>query len=173
MMREDPVELDSVERLILAELQRDGRITTQELAKRVGVSEVTARRKLRRLTGEGIVQIAGIVNPFHVGFESPAFVGVKVARDRLDDVAHELARHPAVRYVAAATGTYHLLVEVMAATNQDLARFLLDDIMAIEGVLDTETALIIRLYKQMSEWRMTSDDDDPQAPASAVAPRRG
>jgi Lrp/AsnC family transcriptional regulator for asnA, asnC and gidA len=153
-MRDGTVDLDAAERLILAELQRDGRITTQELAKRVGVSEATARRKLRRLTREGIVHITGVVDPFEVGIESPAFVGVKVSRARLDAVARELAAHPQVRYVAAATGRYHLLVEVMATSNRDLARVLMEDFMAVDGVLDTETSLIIRIYKQASEWRM-------------------
>lgn len=145
-------ELDAAERQILAELQRDGRITTQELATRIGVSEATARRKLRRLTDGGGVHVTGVVDPFEVGLESPAFVGVKVARDRLDAVARELAAHPAVRYVAAATGTFHLVVEVMAATNHDLARVLMDDFMAIDGIIDTETSLIIRIYKQTGGW---------------------
>ena len=129
-----------------------------ELAKRVGVSEATARRKLRRLTSDGVVHITGVVDPFEVGLESPAFVGVEVARDRLDAVARELAAHPAVRYVAAATGTFHLVVEVMAATNQDLARLLMDDFMAIDGVVDTETSLIIRIYKHAEGWPAADAD---------------
>jgi len=93
-------------------------------------------------------------------------IGIKVARDRVDAVGRELAAHPAVCYVAAATGTFHLLVEVMASTNRDLAGFLLEDIMKIEGVIDTETALIIRLYKQASEWQMATEKD-PDAPAAS------
>jgi Lrp/AsnC family transcriptional regulator for asnA, asnC and gidA len=139
--------LDPVERQILAELQQDGRISTNALAKRVGVSEVTARRKLRRLLGEDIVRVVGAVDPFDLGLESPALVGIKVDRARLDDVAQTLSRHPAVRYVAAATGAFHLYIEVMAATNMQLSEFLLDDLGAIPGILDTETSLILRIYK--------------------------
>lgn len=146
--------LDEVERGIVVELQRDGRITTSALAQRVGVSEVTARRKLRRLRSEGIVQVVASVEPFRVGVESPAMVGIKVERARLDDVAQALCRHPAVRYVAAATGNFHLVAEVMATTNQELGQILLEDIMRIEGVIDTETSLILRIYKQNPQWRI-------------------
>jgi Lrp/AsnC family transcriptional regulator for asnA, asnC and gidA len=151
-------QLDPVERQILAELQRDGRISTNALAKRVGVSEVTARRKLRRLLGGGIVRVLGAVDPFDLGLESPALVGIKVDRAKLDEVAQTLSRHPSVRYVAAATGAFHLYIEVMAPTNMQLSEFLLDDLGAIPGIIDTETSLILRIYK-----------DEPAAEASLAA----
>jgi len=163
----DPVQPDAIELQILAELQRDGRVTTQELAKRVGVSEVTARRKLRRLTGEQIVRIVGVVDPFRVGFKSPVWVGVKVERERLEAVAEAFAAHPAVRYVAMATGNFHLLVEVMASTNQELARYLMEDFTQIEGIIDTETSLILRIYKQMSGWSLTSENDAAAEPPAS------
>jgi DNA-binding Lrp family transcriptional regulator len=62
-------------------------------------------------------------------------------------VAQTLSGHPAVRYVAAATGAFHLYIEVMAATNMQLSEFLLDDLGSIPGILDTETSLILRIYK--------------------------
>jgi Lrp/AsnC family transcriptional regulator, regulator for asnA, asnC and gidA len=63
------VELDRVERLMIAHLQKDGRLGIQALARKLGVSDVTARRKLRRLLHDGIVQIVAAVDPFQVGFE--------------------------------------------------------------------------------------------------------
>lgn len=140
--------LDTVERRIIAELQQDGRISTNALAQRVGVSEVTARRKLRRLRGDGIVHITCAVDPFDLGVESPALVGIKVERFRLEEVAQTLARHPSVRYVAAATGAFHLYIEVMAPHNQKLSEFLLDQLGSIPGIIDTETSLILRIYKE-------------------------
>jgi Lrp/AsnC family transcriptional regulator, regulator for asnA, asnC and gidA len=166
IQRKDPVELDPIELQILSELQRDGRVTTQELAKRVGVSEVTARRKLRRLTGEEIVRVVGVVDPFRVGYKSPVWMGVKVARERLDEVAEQLVAHPAVRYVALATGNFHLLVELMAATNQEVARYLMEDFNQIEGIIDTETSLILRIYKQMSDWTIAPEAAGPAESSS-------
>jgi Lrp/AsnC family transcriptional regulator for asnA, asnC and gidA len=156
--------LDELDRNIVAELQRNGRITTQALAAVAGVSEVTARRRLRRLMSDGVVQVAAGVDPFQVGVQSPALVGVRVERSRLHQVAEALARHPSVRYVAASTGTFHLYAEVMATSNDELGRLLLDEIGAIDGVIDTETALILRIYKQPWHWTIAdahSDTADP------------
>ena len=146
--------LDEGDRSIISALQSDGRTKMNALAEQAGISEVTARRKLRRLQDEGIVQIMAAVDPFSVGVQSPALVGLRVERDKLDSVAAQVAEHPAVRYVAASTGNFHLMIEVMAPTNQDLAKILLDEIGKIDGVIDTETALILRIYKQSWDWRI-------------------
>ena len=162
--------LGPVERRIIAELQRDGRISTTALAKRVGVSEVTARRKLRRLLDEGIVCVFGAVDPFDLGLESPALVGVNVDRAKLEEVAQTLSKHPSVRYVAAATGAFHLYIEVMAASNRELSEFLLDELGSIPGVVDTETSLIRRIYKDAPAAGATAEagaggEEDPTAKA--------
>jgi DNA-binding Lrp family transcriptional regulator len=85
-----------------------------------------------------------------------------VDRDRLDEVARRLSEHPWVRYLAASTGNFHLTLEVMAPSNEELAHFLLDEIIAIDGVIDTETALVLRMYKQAPDWSI------PESPEQAM-----
>jgi Lrp/AsnC family transcriptional regulator for asnA, asnC and gidA len=145
-------QVDVTERRMIELLQMNGRISTQALAKGAGVSEVTARRKLRRLLGEGIVQIVAGVDPFQIGYESPVIIGLKVDRSRLEAVAIRLCEHPSIRYVAASTGNYDLIVEVVAKSNHDLADFVLGYLAGIEGIVDTETSLILRIYKQSWHW---------------------
>lgn len=144
--------LDLFERRIIDLLQEDGRMSTKELARRAGCSEVTARRKLRRLTGDGIVQIVAGVDPFQIGYESPVIIGLKIDRTRIDEIAATLCEHPAIRYLGAATGSYDLLIEVVAASNHELAEFLLGYLASIPGIHDTDTSLILRIYKQSWKW---------------------
>ena len=56
-------------------LQLDGRLSIASLARDLGVTEVTARRKLKRLLDDGIIQVVATVDPFDVGYESPVIVG--------------------------------------------------------------------------------------------------
>jgi Lrp/AsnC family transcriptional regulator for asnA, asnC and gidA len=167
MSDDETVTLDEVDLVIVAELQRDGRVTTQALAKRVGISEVTARKRLRRLQLDGTVRIVAVVDPFQVGVGSPAFVGVKVEqRSRIEEIARALAEHPKVRYVAASTGPAHLIVEVMARSNRELSAFLLEDLSQIDGILDTETSVVLKVFKQswVFEGRgATTVSDEPRA----------
>ncbi|HEY1419918.1 MAG TPA: Lrp/AsnC family transcriptional regulator [Candidatus Dormibacteraeota bacterium] len=172
------VVLDPIERLMIALLQKDGRLGIHALARKLGVSDVTARRKLRRLLKDEIVQIVAAVDPFQVGFESPVIIGLKIDRSRIDEIAAALCEHPSIRYVAAATGSLDLLIEVVAASNHDLAEFVLGDLAAIPGIVDTETFLVLRIYKQTWNWgvrgvetRAAQEDDtgsrDGAAPKKA------
>jgi Lrp/AsnC family transcriptional regulator for asnA, asnC and gidA len=149
--------LDSSERRMVELLQQDGRLSVAQLARALGVTEVTARRKLKRLLGDGIIRIVATVDPFDVGYETPVIIGLKVERGKLDAVAERLSRLPQVRYVGVSTGRVDLIVEVVTRTNQDLAEFLLSELAEIEGITDSETNLIVRIYKQSWHWGIRDD----------------
>ncbi|MEX0625250.1 MAG: Lrp/AsnC family transcriptional regulator [Chloroflexota bacterium] len=149
--------LDATERRMVELLQEDGRLTVTALARAVRVTEQTARRKLRRLLGDRIIQVVATVDPFDVGYETPVIIGLKVKRAKLDTVARRLSDLPQVRYVGASTGRVDLVVEVVVRTNQDLADFLMNELGSMDGVLDSETNLIVRIYKQSWSWAIRDD----------------
>ena len=139
-------------------LQEDGRLTVAQLARALGVTQVTARRKLKRLLADGIISVVATVDPFDVGYETPVIIGLKVQRGKLDAVAEQLSRLPQVRYVGASTGRVDLIIEVVTRTNQDLAAFLMNELSLIDGITDSETNLIIRIYKQSWDWAIRDDE---------------
>jgi Lrp/AsnC family transcriptional regulator for asnA, asnC and gidA len=153
--------LDATERRMVELLQEDGRLSVASLARSLGVSEVTARRKLNRLLRDGIIQVVATVDPFDVGYETPVIIGLKVQRAKLDKVARRLSEFPQVRYVGASTGRVDLIIEVVTRTNQDLAEFLLTELAKIDGITDSETNLIVRIYKQSWDWAIRDDDAHP------------
>jgi Lrp/AsnC family transcriptional regulator for asnA, asnC and gidA len=144
--------LDATERGMVELLQQDGRMTVTQLAKELHVTEVTARRKLKRLINDGVMRVVATVDPFDVGYETPVIIGLKVAMGYLDRVAERLSELPQVRYVGASTGRVDLIIEVVVRTNLELAEFLMNQISGIEGVLDSETNLIVHIYKQSWHW---------------------
>jgi len=149
--------LDATERRMVELLQEDGRLTITSLARSLGVTELTARRKLRRLRGDGIIQVVATVDPFDVGYETPVIIGLKVQRSKIDMVARRLSELPQVRYVGASTGRVDVIVEVVVRTNQDLAEFLMNELGSLDGVVDSETNLIVRIYKQSWSWAIRDD----------------
>ena len=52
----EPIQLDEIDRKILAELQEDGRMTNVELASRAGISPPPCLRRVRRLEEAGFIQ---------------------------------------------------------------------------------------------------------------------
>lgn len=164
--------IDAVERHLIQLLQHDGRMTVTQLARSLGVTEVTARRKMRRLLDDGIIRIVATVDPFDVGYEAPVIICLKVARGRLDEVAEHLSALPEVRYIGASAGRADLIIEVVTRTSQDLARFLTTELVNVDGILDSETSFIFRIYKQ--SWhafgrppRQPQDDQARGEPSAA------
>ena len=149
--------IDPIEQRMIELLQVKGRKTTRQLAKEIGVSELTARRKLRRLTEQDIIRVVATVDPFDVGYQTPAIIGLRVDPSRLEEVASAISELPTVVYVAATTGSIDLIVEVMARTNQDLADFLLRHLSSVPGVRSSETNLVIRIFKQSWAWGIRAD----------------
>ena len=67
--------LDDIDRLILAELQADGRMTNVELAKRVGISAPPCLRRVRALEDAGVIRrYATLVDQAAVGLPVSVFV---------------------------------------------------------------------------------------------------
>lgn len=162
--------LDAIEMRIVVELQRDGRMPTKEIARRVGASEVTVRRRLRRLRSSGAVQIAAAVDPFAVGYQTVASINLKVDPGHLDEIASRLSTHPQVRFVAATLGTWDLLVEFVSTSTHDLTEFLLDDLARTEGIREADTTLILKVYLERGIRGLAESHLAPTPSPDAEAP---
>ncbi len=73
--------MDAIDRQIIAELGRDGRLSNVELAERVGLSPAPCLRRVRRLESEGVILgYVARVNPEAVGRGFEVLVNVDLTR---------------------------------------------------------------------------------------------
>lgn len=165
--------LDRHERQIILLLQQDGRMSHVDIANAIGVTEATVRRKLHRLIDDGIIKLAAVANPFAIGFTVPAIVGLKVEPAKVVEIAETLARMPVVRYVAITTGNYDIIVEGYFRGNEELSRFLLEDLRKVDGIVDTQTSLLLRLVKQSYDWGVPAEPEGGENGGNADAGKRG
>jgi len=86
--------LDKTDRAIIACLQYDGRMPFTTIAKRLGISQATVRKR-----DDGTLQVVGVVDPHLLGLRSTAIVGIVVEPARLDSVARSLAAFEEVSYL--------------------------------------------------------------------------
>src|SRR3954463_10426922 len=85
-------EPDAIDREILEELQRDGRLTIAELGRRIGLSPAAAGERVRRLEDTGVITgYRALVAPRALGYGLSAIIRVRPAPRQLPKVA-ELAR---------------------------------------------------------------------------------
>ncbi len=140
--------MDELDRKIIALLESNGRASNARIARDVGVSEGTVRRRLKRLIQERIINVVALPDPRKLGYESEALIGVQVDHDKVDQVADRLASLVHTRWVAVTTGTYDVFAWVTLPTAEALGHFLRDQVGAIPGVRRTETFVNLAVMKR-------------------------
>jgi Lrp/AsnC family transcriptional regulator for asnA, asnC and gidA len=140
--------IDDLDFDILKLLQSDGRMSYTEISKSLGVSVGTARYRISKLLEEETLRVIGRVDPYQIGFRSPATVYVAVApAASIDEVATEIAEFPEVSYLAMITGDFDLEVDVMCRDQDHLTDLVAERLRKIPGVSETKTNIILRVYK--------------------------
>ena len=143
--------LDDVSKAIIEQLQQDGRRSYAAIGKVVGLSEAAVRQRVQRLVEGGVMQVVAVTDPLELGFARQAMVGIR-ASGPLEPVADALAEIAEVDYVVITAGSYDLLAEVVAESDEGLLELISQRIRTIEGVVATETFMYLRLRKQTNSW---------------------
>ena len=144
--------MDKLDKLILQTLQEDGRTPFTQIARQAGVSETTIRSHYRNLVEEGIIRTVGIVDPYALGFQAPALIGILVEPGTVDQVARTITDFPEVSYLVMTLGSFDLVVEVFCRDLPHLTNLVTQQIHLIPGVRSTETLMIARSYKLTYRW---------------------
>ncbi|MCZ7661539.1 MAG: cobalamin-dependent protein [Thermoleophilia bacterium] len=175
------VEVDAVDRQLLRLLRDDGRRPNAEIARALGVSEHTVRKRLDRLRDKGVLRIIGLLDPAATGFPVDVLIGIGVRHGLVREVGRRLAAQGCVAFVGHTTGRYDLIVEAVFQDNDALLAFLGDTLATMRGITKTEAFHVrgVEKFKYMwdlpadgsSEWRatLTKGEAIDQAIASILA----
>ncbi|HEY0276556.1 MAG TPA: Lrp/AsnC family transcriptional regulator, partial [Paenirhodobacter sp.] len=125
----------------------DGRMPLGEIARRAGISEPTARKKLAALQDSGVLRIRAAIDPVVLGYEANAVIGIDVERQQITAVARKLTDYPFVESVSVTTGPYDLMIRACFETVRDLHDFVLVELGTVDGIKDSHSFLVMRNYK--------------------------
>lgn len=135
--------LDQVDREILAELTRDGRMSITQVAENVHISRAHAYTRIARLTAERVLtKFTALVDPLKSGRKSSAYITLKVKQHAWRELKKELRSVPEVEHIALVGGDFDVILLVRGINNNDLRRIVFDRLQSMSGVLDTQTFLI-------------------------------
>jgi Lrp/AsnC family transcriptional regulator, leucine-responsive regulatory protein len=143
------MEIDRYDRRILDELQRDGRISNQELAERIGLSPAPCLRRVRALERSGLIAgYRALLDARQLGLSLMALIHISMDRhtpERFANFDRLVAELPEVMECLLITGQdadYQLKVVV-----RDMDAFqalLLERITRIEGVSGVHSSFVLR-----------------------------
>jgi Lrp/AsnC family transcriptional regulator for asnA, asnC and gidA len=142
--------LDAVDKNLVSLLQFNGRATYSELSRQSGVSESSARARVRRLIEDGVMQIVAVTDPLQLGFSHEAMVALQSCPNP-EAVAEELAAIEAIDFIVLVAGKFDLLMEVVADSDEQFLA-LIQRIRDISRPATVQVLPYLQTRKQEYAW---------------------
>ncbi|MEV7886130.1 Lrp/AsnC family transcriptional regulator [Streptomyces sp. NPDC002817] len=135
---------------LLAALQKDGRVTLNELAAATGWTPGTVARRLAELRAGGALFFDVEVDAGAFGVTTRALLWMSVRPARLERVATALAGHDELAFVAATTGPANLVAQALCRDPAELHRYLTRRLGPLDGIRSLESSPVLRNLKAAS-----------------------
>lgn len=140
--------IDTLDMKIIRALQLDARKPISKIAKEVGATEATVRRRIDKLLREGIIERFTVVLDYHkLGRVIKAFIGLRVQPAKLREIVDHLSKHPDIQVLYRTSGDTDIFTEVIFERMEDLNDFLEEEL-KLEGILGTIVTIVIGPYKR-------------------------
>lgn len=148
------VDLDDLDRKIIAVLREDGRITVTDLARQVGMSKTPCQVRMRRLMDSGVIRgFRAVVDPASLGLDHVAFTEVKLSDTReqaLSEFNRAVRRIPEVEECHMLASNFDYLLKVRTADIRRYRVVLGEKISALPHVASTSTFVAMETVKDAS-----------------------
>jgi Lrp/AsnC family transcriptional regulator, leucine-responsive regulatory protein len=157
------IEIDAIDRRILAILQENGRLSNQEIADRVNLSPSPCLRRIRRLEETGVIRgYVALLDPQMLGLDLLAYVNVRLEKrggpalgtpGRAGATHSELFRvavqgWPEVVACHAMTGEMDYLLRVQVRDMAHFSRFVQDHLLRHPSVIDVKSSFSLETFKE-------------------------
>src|SRR5271165_739883 len=145
-------DLDDLDRAILRELMRDGRMTNAELAERVHLSPSACLRRVRALEESGVIDsYVMLLGAARAGLAGAAFVFVTLeqqGRAMLDAFERDARRHPEITECYLLAGVADYLLRIVFRDSRDFERIHTEILTQVPGVSRVQSTLPLRTVKK-------------------------
>ena len=118
----------------------------KKIADLLSLSEGTVRSRVKKLMDEGILEIAGLVDPEVIPDQNVVLVGVRVKDMDLVKKGEEFSRLRGVISVCVVTGRYDLILMVMLGRDFTILDFYTKEVSTIDKVSSVETFVVYKSF---------------------------
>jgi DNA-binding Lrp family transcriptional regulator len=149
--RDGKLRLDDLDRHLLEQLQKDARVPTAELARRLDLSGPGLQKRLRKLEEHGVIRgYSTLIDREAVGLDLLCFIHVTLAHHRPNSVKQfpeKIKSMPEVLECHFLTGEFDYLLKVVVSNHDHLEKFLFGKLMKAGGVDRTRTSIVVKEVK--------------------------
>ncbi|MHA1583013.1 MAG: Lrp/AsnC family transcriptional regulator [Candidatus Baldrarchaeia archaeon] len=139
------VKIDKIDRKIIELLKRDGRMSYRKIAEEIGRTEVTVRRRVRKLIKEGVIKrFTVVIDPVKIGKSVQAFISVPIDVKETSKLVEKLRDMEEVSEAYFLAGRTILLLKINVEDLGALSRFLEEKLEVLGETRNVETYLILK-----------------------------
>jgi len=144
--------IDDVDKRIIKLLQKNGRLTNTEIAKELGVTEGTIRKRLNRLVSEKIIIIAAVLNLPFLGYQVSGNMRIRADIEKSDQIITKLKKFDEVWYLTRIVGgSMNIQLEFVVQSFEDYNIFMAK-LNKIKGLQEIDQVFYTEEYKETYAW---------------------
>lgn len=150
--------LDGIDKRILDELQKNGRLSIVELASRVNLTKTPCSERVRRLENSGVIKgYCAILDPAKVGINHVTIVHITLAQtsdNSLDEFNEAVKEIPEVQSCLMIAGQFDYVLKVRTRDITHFREILGEHIGKLPGVMQTHSFAVMETVKESDEIQM-------------------
>jgi len=136
--------MDEKDEIILRMLMINSRIPMIDIARELGITETAIRKRVKKLEENGAIKgYTTIVDPFFLGYESVALIGVDSKPEKILTVLKQIKSMKETKDVSLTTGDHMIMFEAWCRNSKELGEFL-KRVEQINGVTKVCPAICIK-----------------------------
>lgn len=151
-------ELSKIDLHILDELQKDGRISYAELARRVGLTTSPCMERVKRLEKEGIIKgYTALLDPEYLHSNMIVFVQIRLIRmshDIFEEFKDAAVALDEVQECFLISGNFDYLIKARVANMDHYRKFLGDTLLSLPGVQESTTLVVMEQVKDTTYLKL-------------------
>ena len=148
--------LDRIDRMILAELAADGRMSNADLAQRVGLSPSPCWQRVRRLQERGIIRgYTALLDQEQLGASEIVMIDVILERhdeEVVETFGNTMQSMPEVLEVHLTSGEFDYLLKVAVEGTKGYEAFLREKLYKVRGIRHTRSGFVLRTLKNVQAY---------------------
>ncbi|MFT6898971.1 MAG: Lrp/AsnC family leucine-responsive transcriptional regulator [Paraglaciecola sp.] len=160
MLIKTPKHIDRIDRNILVELQKNGRLSNVELATKVGLSASPCLERVKRLEQQGyILGYHARVDPHKLGAAMLVFVEItltKTSVDIFEEFSAAVRLHDDIQECHLVSGNFDFLLKARVADMSSYRKLLGDTLLRLPGVSESRTYVVMEEIKDTTILRINS-----------------
>jgi DNA-binding Lrp family transcriptional regulator len=140
--------MDETDKKIIELLQQDGRLDDVEIARKIGTSHDTVKRRRKKLEDADYIKIQANINPRKLGYTNVFILGITLAPGNdVRKIAEKLTFKKEFFFVALSLGPTHSIVASCFARDQIILNKVVEELRTWKEIEKIETNIIYEVLK--------------------------